>query len=55
MLSSIFSGLALSIPSTPSIAFDAPAPPLYTMERIMPNYKVKYYLNPADVQSYSPS
>ena len=42
-------------PSAPSMVFDAPHPPLYTMERTMPNYKVKYYLNPADVESYNPA
>jgi DnaJ family protein B protein 12 len=55
ILSSIFSGISSSTPSAPSMAFDAPHPPLYTMERTMPNFKVKYYLNPADIQSYSPS
>ncbi|KAL2131900.1 hypothetical protein VTI74DRAFT_4456 [Chaetomium olivicolor] len=55
ILSSIFSGMASSTPATPSMAFDAPNPPLYTMERTMPRLKVKYYLNPVDVQSYSDS
>jgi len=55
LLSSIFSGLAPSPPAAPSMAFDAPPPPLYTLERTMPNFKVKYYLNPADVQAYTPS
>jgi Domain of unknown function (DUF1977). len=35
------------------MAFDAPNPPLYTLERTMPNLGFKYYLNPADVHSYS--
>ncbi|KAK3304140.1 uncharacterized protein B0T15DRAFT_575654 [Chaetomium strumarium] len=55
ILSSIFSGMTSSTPSTPSMVFDEPHPPLYTMERTMPNLNVRYYLNPADVQSYSPS
>ena len=55
LLSSIFSGLAPSTPSAPSMSFDQPHPPLYTMERVMPNYKAKYYVNPADVESYSAS
>ncbi|KAJ4306782.1 hypothetical protein N0V88_000149 [Collariella sp. IMI 366227] len=55
IISSIFSGLAGSAPATPSMAFDAPNPPHYTMERTMPRLKVKYYLNPVDVQSYSDS
>lgn len=55
LLSSIFSGFSASGPSTPSMAFDQPHPPLYTEERIMPNYKVKYYLNPEDIQSYTKS
>ncbi|KAL1839822.1 hypothetical protein VTJ49DRAFT_1101 [Mycothermus thermophilus] len=50
ILSSIFSGLFTSSPPpTPSMAFDEPNPPLYTMERTMPNFGVKYYVNPADV------
>ncbi|KAL2155433.1 hypothetical protein VTH82DRAFT_175 [Thermothelomyces myriococcoides] len=55
VISSIFSGVFSSTPSTPSMVFDEPHPPLYTMERTMPHFKVKYYLNPADVHSYSPS
>jgi DnaJ family protein B protein 12 len=55
LLSSIFSGITSATPSAPSMAFDVPHPPLYTMERTMPNFKVKYYLNPADVESYNPS
>ncbi|KAL2024157.1 hypothetical protein VTK56DRAFT_9937 [Thermocarpiscus australiensis] len=55
LLSSIFSGFSSSATSTPSMVFDEPHPPLYTFERTMPNLNVKYYLNPADVQSYSQS
>ncbi|KAL2175371.1 uncharacterized protein P884DRAFT_271642 [Thermothelomyces heterothallicus CBS 202.75] len=55
VISSIFSGVFSSTPSTPSMVFDQPHPPLYTMERTMPHFKVKYYLNPADVHSYSQS
>ncbi|KAK4157674.1 hypothetical protein C8A00DRAFT_39955 [Chaetomidium leptoderma] len=55
VLSGIFSGISSSTPSVPSMAFDEPNPPLYTMERTMPNFKVRYYLNPADIHSYTPS
>jgi DnaJ homolog subfamily B member 12 len=52
LLSSIFSGE--SYPSTPSMVFDQPSG-IYTMERTMPSYGYKYYLNPRDVSSYNPS
>lgn len=55
LLSSIFSGFTSAGPATPSMVFDQPHPPLYTMERTMPNYKVKYYLNPIDIAQYTPS
>lgn len=37
------------------MVFDEPHPPLYTLERRMPNFGVPYYLNPRDVESYSQS
>lgn len=56
LLSFIFSGFSWSsTPSTPSMVFDEPHPPLYTVERTMPNLNVRYYLNPAEIQSYSQS
>ncbi|EAQ86793.1 hypothetical protein CHGG_08046 [Chaetomium globosum CBS 148.51] len=55
ILSSIFSGISSSTPATPSMVFDEPHPPLYTMERTMPHFKVRYYLNPVDVHSYTPA
>ena len=54
LLSSIFEG-STSAPATPNIVFDAPHPPLYTLERTMPTLGTKYYLNPADVDKYTPS
>ncbi|KAL2263870.1 hypothetical protein VTK26DRAFT_4666 [Humicola hyalothermophila] len=54
LLSSIFSAIIPSGPSTPSMAFEFPNPPTYTEGRTTPN-GVRYYVNPADIQSYSPS
>ncbi len=54
LLSSLFSG-GSSQPATPSMVFDQAHPPLYTMERTMPTFGVKYYLNPQEVQHYSAS
>lgn len=53
LLSSIFSGD--SQPATPTMAFDRPYPPYYTMERTMPNFQTKYYVNPKDVSNYGQS
>ncbi|KAK1836076.1 hypothetical protein QBC39DRAFT_326672 [Podospora conica] len=57
LLSSLFSegGTFTSTPSTPNLVFDQPHPPLYTLERKMPTLGTKYYLNPADVATYTPS
>ena len=54
LLSSLFSG-GTSYPSVPSMVFDQPHPPLYTMERTMPTFGAKYFLNPQEVASYTPS
>lgn len=37
------------------MVFDQPHPPHYTVERTMPNFGVKYYVNPRDIESYSQS
>lgn len=52
MISSLFTGGS----SSPSIRmnYDEPLPP-YTAERFTPNHKVKYYVNPKDIQSFSKS
>ncbi|KAK0704884.1 DnaJ domain-containing protein [Lasiosphaeris hirsuta] len=54
LLSSMFSG-GTSQSSTPSMVFDHPHPPLYTLERTMPTFGSKYYLNPQEVQSFTQS
>ncbi|KAK0741861.1 hypothetical protein B0T21DRAFT_381632 [Apiosordaria backusii] len=55
IISSIFSGLtSITTPATPSMVFDYPHAP-FTVERTMPNYKTKYYLNKADIKSYTPT
>ena len=48
LLSSLFS----SGSSQPGMRFDRPIPP-HTMHRTTPNYKIDYYLNPTEVDSYS--
>jgi len=53
LLSSIFSGSG-STPAGPSMRFDNAVPP-HTMHRHTSRYKVDYYLNPAEVESYSSS
>ncbi|KAK3361071.1 hypothetical protein B0T24DRAFT_122546 [Lasiosphaeria ovina] len=50
LLSSLFSGSSPAV--APSMTFDAPHAP-YTQERTMPNFGVKYYLNPKDVNTYN--
>jgi DnaJ homolog subfamily B member 12 len=50
LLSSLFSG---SSSPSPSVRFDSPIPP-NTMHRITPRYKVNYYINPVEVDGYSP-
>ena len=52
LLSSLFGGSS-SQPAAPNMAFDSPQPPLYTHERVMPNVKAKYYVNPNDIAQYS--
>lgn len=49
LLSSIFSS---TTSSGPSIRFDAPKEP-YTMRRVMPQLRLDYYINPADVVDYT--
>lgn len=49
LLSSLFSG---SGASGPQMRFDAPVKP-YTMHRVTPEYKVDYFINPADVDGWT--
>ncbi|TDZ27876.1 putative J domain-containing protein [Colletotrichum spinosum] len=50
LISSLFSGG--SGPSTPGMSFEHPRNQ-YTMQRTMPTLKVPYFVNPADVDSYT--
>lgn len=50
LLSSLLSG---SNPPGPSIRFDTPSPP-NTLQRTTPKIKLSYYLNPTEVEDYSP-
>ena len=52
LLSSMFSGDSAS-PSGPEIRYHTPEPP-YTQHRTTPNLKVDFYLNPQDVEDYTP-
>lgn len=52
LLSSIFSDSGSGV-SGPAMRFDGPVPP-HTMHRLTPRYKVDYYVNPADVDQYTP-
>lgn len=52
VLSSLFSSLG-STPAGPVMRFDGPVPP-HTLHRLTPRLKVDYYLNPADVDQYTP-
>ncbi|PKS07041.1 hypothetical protein jhhlp_005638 [Lomentospora prolificans] len=52
LLNSIFSGSGTTQPSGPRMVFDQPMPP-YTEKRQTPNFKVDYFVNPVDIQSYS--
>ncbi len=52
LLNSIFSSPAQ--PATPTIVFDIAQPP-YTLERVIPDYGVKYFVNPDDVTSFTNS
>lgn len=54
LLSSLFSG-ETAVPSAPTMVFDHPHPPLYTLERTIPAFGTKYYVNPADVNNYTPA
>ena len=49
LLSSLFSGGA---PTYPSVHFDNPLPP-QTQHRVTRNFKVDYYVNPAEVKDYN--
>jgi DnaJ family protein B protein 12 len=52
ILTSLFSG-GSSPPAVPSMVFDYPQPPVFTLERTMPTIDAKYYVNPDDVAQYS--
>jgi DnaJ family protein B protein 12 len=52
LLSSLFSGSGSS-EEGPLMRFDRPVAP-YTMHRLTTRLKVDYYLNPADVEQYTP-
>ncbi|QLI67586.1 uncharacterized protein G6M90_00g030920 [Metarhizium brunneum] len=52
MLSSLFTGGSSG--SSVPMRYDDPQPP-YTERRYTPNHKVKYFVNPKDVQSFSKS
>jgi len=51
LLQSLFSG-GTTQPAGPRMVFDTPEPP-FTQERETANLKVKYFVNPRDVQSYT--
>jgi DnaJ family protein B protein 12 len=52
LLSSLFSSATSGV-AGPSMRFDGPVPP-YTMHRLTPRFKVDYFLNPVDVDQYTP-
>jgi DnaJ family protein B protein 12 len=52
LLTSLFSGSSSGI-SGPSMRFDGAVPP-HTQHRMTPRLKVDYYINPADVEQYTP-
>jgi DnaJ homolog subfamily B member 12 len=52
MISSLFSGGSSN--AIPSMTFDKPHPP-YTHARTLPQLDVKYFVNPADISTYSSS
>lgn len=52
VLSSLFSNLGSS-PTGPYMRFDKPVPP-HTMHRLTPRMKIDYYINPAEVDQYTP-
>ncbi|EGD93852.1 J domain-containing protein [Trichophyton mentagrophytes] len=49
-LSNLFSSTS---PSTPSFKLHTPDPP-HTLQRMTPKLKLKYFLNPTDIEDYSP-
>lgn len=53
LLSNIFSGLSSGEPATPRMVFDHAQPPLYTAQRTTPNYGVRYFVNPHDIEAYT--
>jgi len=53
LLSSFFSGSG-SGAAGPSMRFDSAVPP-HTLHRHTPRMKVDYYINPVDVENYTPS
>lgn len=53
ILSNLFSGEA-DVSRAPHVVFDQPAG-IYTAERTMPEFKQKYFVNPADISNYSPA
>lgn len=52
LLSSLFSSATSGV-AGPSMRFDGPVPP-HTMHRLTPRLKVDYFLNPVDVDQYTP-
>lgn len=38
-------------PSTPTMVFDQPSPPYY-VNRLTPKHKIKYFVNPKDIELY---
>ncbi|KUJ12076.1 DUF1977-domain-containing protein [Mollisia scopiformis] len=53
ILSSLFSGSSSSTPG-PSMRFDSAVPP-HTLHRLTTRMKVDYFVNPVDVEHYTPS
>ena len=51
LLSSLFSGS--TPPSRPSVRFDNPSPP-YTEQRTTPKLKLNYFIDPVEIEGYSP-
>lgn len=50
LLSSLFTS---STPSGPSFRFDTPSPP-HTIQRTTPKLQLNYFLNPTEIEDYSP-
>jgi len=53
LLSSLFSGSGSAAAAGPSMRFDGPVPP-HTLHRLTNRLKVDYYINPVDVDQYTP-